>query len=139
MDPTSKWDFSKYTPEVIVINLFQNDASLMRQPTRPEFTAKFPNGPPEAPYIINAYKELLKSIRSKNPTAQIICALGNMDATKDGSPWPGYIQSAVGQLNDKKVFVHMFPYKNTPGHPTIKEHQTMADDLIKFIDANIKW
>ncbi len=139
MDPTSKWDFSKYTPEVIVINLFQNDASLMRSPTRAEFIAKFPNGPPEAPYIINAYKELLKSIRAKNPASQIICALGDMDATKDGSPWPGYIQSAVDQLNDKKVFVHMFPYKNTPGHPTIKEHQAMADDLIKFIDANIKW
>jgi hypothetical protein len=139
MNPNSKWDFSKYTPEVIVINLFQNDASLMRSPTRAEFIAKFPNGPPEAPYIINSYKELLKSIRSKNPTSQIICALGNMDATKEGSPWPGYIQSAVDQLNDKKVFVHMFPYKNTPGHPTIKEHQTMADDLIKFIDANIKW
>jgi len=139
MDPNSKWDFSKYTPEVIVINLFQNDASLMRSPTRAEFIAKFPNGPPEAPYIINAYKELLKSIRSKNPTSQIICALGDMDATKDGSPWPGYIQSAVDQLNDKKVFVHMFTYKNTPGHPTIKEHQGMADDLIKFIDANIKW
>jgi len=139
MDPASKWDFAKYTPEVIVINLFQNDASLMRQPTRPEFVAKFPNGPPEAPYIINAYKELLKSIRGKNPTSQIICALGNMDATKDGSPWPGYIQSAVDQLNDKKVFVHLFAYKNTPGHPTIKEHQAMADDLIRFIDANIKW
>ncbi len=138
-DANSKWDFTKFTPEVVVINLFQNDASLMRSPDRPEFIAKFGTTPPTTAYIIESYKKLLQSIRGKYPNAQIICALGNMDATKEGSPWPGYIQSAVDELNDKKIFVHFFPYKNTPGHPTIKEHQTMADDLIKFIDANVKW
>lgn len=138
-DANSKWDFKQYTPEVIVINLFQNDASLTRSPTRPEYLAKFPSGPPTEAYIVASYKKLLQSIRSKNPDAQIICALGNMDASKEGLPWAGYIQSAVNQLKDKKVLVHIFPYKNTPGHPTIKEQQAMADDLIAFIDANIKW
>ncbi len=138
-DANSKWDFSKYTPEVVVVSLFQNDASLMRSPTRAEFLAKFPSGPPNATYIIDSYKTLVKSIRGKYPKAQIICVLGNMDASKEGSPWPGYIQSAVDQMADKNVFAHIIPYKNTPGHPTIKEHQAMADELIKFIDANIKW
>jgi lysophospholipase L1-like esterase len=138
-DANSKWDFSKYTPEVIVINLFQNDASLTRSPTRPEYLAKFPSGPPTEAYIIQSYKKLVQGIRAKNPNAQIICVLGNMDASKEGLPWPGYIQSAVDELKDKKVFVHIFPYKNTPGHPSIKEQQTMADDLTKFIDAYIKW
>jgi hypothetical protein len=138
-DASSKWDFSKYTPEVVVVSLFQNDASLMRSPDRAEFTPKFPSGPPSAAYIIDAYKTLLQSIRGKNPKAQIVCVLGSMDASKEGSLWPGYIQSAVDKMADKNVFVHIFPYKNTPGHPTIKEHQTMADALIKFMDANIKW
>jgi hypothetical protein len=62
-----------------------------------------------------------------------------MDAVKEGAPWPGYIKKAVEQIGDKKILVHIFPYKNTPGHPSKKEQQAMADDLIAFIDQNIKW
>jgi hypothetical protein len=29
VDSTSKWDFSGYTPDVVVINLFQNDSWLV--------------------------------------------------------------------------------------------------------------
>jgi hypothetical protein len=36
-DSTSKWDFSKYTPDVVVINLFQNDSWLARRHDFPEF------------------------------------------------------------------------------------------------------
>lgn len=31
-DPNSKWDFSKFTPDVVVINLFQNDSWLINNP-----------------------------------------------------------------------------------------------------------
>jgi hypothetical protein len=62
-----------------------------------------------------------------------------MDATKEGSPWPGYIQKAVTELRDKNILTHFFPYKNTSGHPNVKEQQAMADDLIAFIDQNVKW
>jgi len=62
-----------------------------------------------------------------------------MDATKEGSPWPGYIEKAVAQIGDKNILTHFFPYKNTPGHPSVKEQQAMADDLIGFIDQHIKW
>lgn len=65
--------------------------------------------------------------------------LGNMDITKEGSPWPGYVQKAVSQLHDKKIFTYFAPYKDTYGHPKIKEQVTLADGLIKFIDEHIKW
>lgn len=81
----------------------------------------------------------MQNIRSKYPKAQIICALGNMDATQKGSPWPGYIVKAVQQLNDSKIYTHFFPYKNTPGHPKVPEQKQMADNLIAYIDKNIKW
>jgi hypothetical protein len=82
---------------------------------------------------------MVKNIRKRYPKAQILCILGSMDATKDGSPWPGYIEKAVASLSDKSIYTHMIPYKNTPGHPSAKEQQAMADDLIAFIDKNIKW
>jgi len=81
----------------------------------------------------------VKSIREKYPNTSIICALGSMDATKEGSKWPDYIKKAVANLQDKKIYTHLFKYKNTPGHPKINEHQDMADSLIAFIDKNIKW
>jgi hypothetical protein len=62
-----------------------------------------------------------------------------MDATKAGSPWPGYIDKAVAGLNDKNIYTHIIPYKNTNGHPSVKEQQAMADDLIGYLDGVVKW
>ena len=138
-DPNSKWDFSKYTPDLVVINLFQNDSWIVNMHDNDQFKAKFGTTPPTPEFIINAYREFVKSIRSKYPKAQILCILGSMDATKAGSPWPGYIEKAVSVLNDKKIYTHFIPYKNTDGHPSAKEQQAMADDLIRFIDGNIRW
>lgn len=138
-DSTSKWDFTKYTPDLVVINLFQNDAWITQKPDNLEFKHRFGTTAPSAETIISAYKNLVQNIRSKYPKAQIICALGSMDATQKGSPWPGYVEKAVQQLNDNKIYTHFFPYKNTPGHPKVAEQQAMADDLIAFIDQKIKW
>lgn len=138
-DSLSKWDFSKYRPDVVVINIFQNDAWLTKLPDHPQFRIRFPEGAPEEQEIIARYKSFVQGIRAKYPGATIICALGNMDATKEGSLWPGYIQQAVKELNDKKIFTHFFPYKKTKGHPSRREQKQMADSLIEFIEKNIKW
>lgn len=138
-DKTRKWDFSKYQPDVVVINLFQNDSWLVKQPDHAEFKARFGTMAPTDAQIIKAYSNMVKSIRGKYPKAQLICALGNMDATQSGSPWPGYIEKAVARLNDARILTCFFPYKGTAGHPNVKEQQAMADQLISFIDQHVKW
>ncbi|MDD4969689.1 MAG: GDSL-type esterase/lipase family protein [Paludibacter sp.] len=138
-DPASKWDFAAYTPDVVVINLFQNDMWLTASPNHPQFKARFGITPPDVPTIIQSYQNFVKSIRSKYPDASIICVLGSMNATQKGSPWPGYIETAVKGLSDSKILTHFFPYKDTPGHPKAAEQKVMADDLIDFIDKNITW
>jgi hypothetical protein len=138
-DSTSKWDFSKYTPDIVVINLFQNDSWIVNNPQNPQFIARFGTTKPNETFIINSYKNFIKCIRAKYPNSSIICALGNMDATRVGSPWPAYIEKAAKELNDAKIYTHFFPYKDTPGHPKVAEQKAMADDLIEFIDKNIKW
>jgi hypothetical protein len=137
--PEPKWDFSKYTPDVVVINLFQNDSWLVNMPNHEQFKARFGTTPPTPQFLINAYASFVKGIRNKYPKAQIICILGSMDATKAGSPWPGYIQSAVASLHDSRVYFHPIPYKGSYGHPSLKEQQIMADDLIAFMDNTVKW
>jgi Carbohydrate esterase 2 N-terminal/GDSL-like Lipase/Acylhydrolase family len=138
-DSTSKWDFKKFTPDIVVVNLFQNDSWLTSQTNHAQFKNRFGTTKPSEDFIINAYAKFIQLVRSKYPDAQIICCLGNMDATKKGSKWPGYIQSAVTSLNDKKVVTHFFDYKNTPGHPRIKEQELMAKSLIAFIEEKKYW
>jgi lysophospholipase L1-like esterase len=138
-DPNSKWDFSKYTPDVVVINLFQNDSWITNMPNNEQFKARFGTAAPTPDFIVNAYRDFVKTIRKTYPKAQIICILGSMDATKPGSPWPGYIDKAVAELHDKRIYTHFIPYKNTSGHPNAKEQRAMADDLIAFIEKNIVW
>ena len=138
-DSTSKWNFSKYTPDIVVVNLFQNDSWIVNNPQNPQFIARFGATAPTEAFIIESYQNFIKSIRAKYPNSSIICALGNMDATRVGSAWPGYIEKAAKGLNDAKIYTHFFPYKDTPGHPKVAEQKAMADDLIEFIDKNIKW
>jgi len=138
-DSNSKWDFSKFTPDVVVINLFQNDSWLINNPEHEQFKARFGTTRPDENEIVKAYQNLVLKIRGKYPKASIICALGSMDATQKGSPWPGYIKAAVKGLADPKIYTHFFAFKDTPGHPKVAEQKLMADDLIGFIDKNITW
>ena len=138
-DSISKWDFSLYTPDIVVINLFQNDSWLVSMPENEQFKNRFGIKAPDEKLIISSYKNFVSSIRNKYPEASIICALGSMDATKEGSAWPGYIRQAVQQLHDPQIYTHFFDYKNTDGHPRVDEQKAMAKSLIKFIDQTIKW
>lgn len=133
-DSASKWNFSQYTPDIVVVNLFQNDSWIVNQPANAQFKARFGNSKPSEEAIVKAYANFIQSIRRRYPTAKIICCLGNMDATKEDSKWPGYIDAAVALLKDQNIVSHFFQYKNTPGHPKRKEQQAMADDLIAFIE-----
>jgi len=138
-DSTSKWNFAKYTPDLVIINLFQNDSWLVEKPDNAQFKARFGATAPTPEFIISAYSNFVKTIRSKYPKAHIVCILGSMDATKAGSPWPGYIQKAVDGIHDKNIYTHFIAFKNTSGHPNVKEQQAMADDLEAFVAQNMKW
>ncbi len=138
-DPTSKWDFTNDKPDIVVINLFQNDSWLIEKPEHPQFKARFGKQSPDEDFIINAYKNFVSTIRSHYPEANIICILGNMDITKEGSKWSDYVKQAVSVLNDDKIYTHFIPFKNTPGHPNIEEQEALANSLIQFIDDTIEW
>jgi hypothetical protein len=138
-DPSVKWDFTKYTPDVVVINLLQNDYWLTNMPNNEQFKFRFGTQKPTAAFIIEAYRKFVAMLRGKYPAAKIICMLGNMNVTQEGSVYPDYVKEAVSKLNDKNIFTLFVPYKKTPGHPKTKEQKALADSLIAFIDKNITW
>ena len=139
LDETSTWNFSKYIPDIVVVNLLQNDSWLVKKQNSKEFKNTFGETAPTKEFILESYKNFIGKLRKHYPNAEIICALGNMDATKKGSPWPEYINEAVTQLQDTKMHTLFFPYKETPKHPNREEHQKMAQLLIKYIEENIKF
>lgn len=142
LDPTdslSKWDFSKITPDVVVINLFQNDSWLVEMPDHPSFKQRFGDSPPDEEFIINAYIDFVFSIRDKYPEALIICALGSMDATREGSPWPGYVKEAVKRMKDKNIETLFFPFMQKEGHPRVEDNRKMAEKLIAMIEEKTGW
>jgi hypothetical protein len=131
-DSTSKWDFSLYKPDVVVVNLMQNDTWLVNLPEHEEFKKRFGNKAPTD-------KDIIVNLRSNYPKANIICTLGSMDAAKEGSIWVEYIKLAVANLNDKKIYTHFMPYIKATAHPSIQDQEVMATSLIEFIDNNIDW
>ncbi len=137
-DSTTRWNFSAWKPGIVVINLLQNDCALFDVPRHPEFIHRFGRKRPSADFVIRSYAGFIQKIRAEYPDAHIICVLGDMDASRQGSPWPQYI-AAAASLKDSKVYTHIFPYKNTPDHPNAAEHLEMARSLIHFIEEHTDW
>ena len=74
------WDFSKWQPEKILVNLGTNDLSWVKgREMRKEMYKKL-------------YKEFLQLVRSKNPGAMILCVLGIM-----GTELNEYMVKAVNE------------------------------------------
>ena len=137
-DSTSIYDMKNYKPDIVVVNLFQNDSWLVNQPDHEQFARRFPSGEkPSRDDIIEAYTSFAKTLIRHYPKADFIFALGNMDATREGSEWPEMLTEAVHQLRGiaPKDDLHtiFFPYKETKAHPTVEEQKAMARQLTAYI------
>jgi hypothetical protein len=137
-EENSSWNFSNYQPDIVVVNIGQNDSWIVNLEGHPRFMDAFGTTPPTHEFIVNSYKTFISQLREKYPNANIICMLGNMDVTYTDL-WPGYVTQAVQELNDAKIFAHFVPFKGTGGHPSVAEHHLMAESLIGFIETNISW
>ncbi len=138
LDSKSKWDFNKNVPDVVVINLLQNDSWLTSMSNHEEFQKRFGKKAPTEEDIVQSYADFVQKIRDEYPNTSIVCMLGNMDITKTDK-WTGYVSAAVKSLNDEKVYTHFVDFKNTKGHPNIEEQKILAKSLIDFIEKTIDW
>jgi hypothetical protein len=133
-DPNSVWDFSTWTPQVVVINLATND---------------FAKGVPYGLSFEGAYATLLASVRMHYPQALIFCALGPM--LSDAYP-PGeshlttartYIQSVVNGSQDPHIYFIEFPVQGPQTgcdyHPSPTTQLSMSAQLVTAIRAKTGW
>lgn len=134
-DNSSRWDFSRWTPDVVVVNLMQNDSWLIGR------DHKLQPEPDEAGRIA-AYQAFVGQLRALYPKAYIVCALGSMDATRRGSPWPGYVSAAVDRLRaagDRRIDTLFFPFTGYEKHPRVAQHQANADLLTALVRKRMGW
>lgn len=129
---SESWDFTGYTPDVIVVNLGTNDESYTK------------NMEDRVKDYTDSYVEFLKNIRSHNPDAQIICTLGIM-----GNGLYPYVEQAVQdyteETGDAKVCAMPFDVQSPDDgyaadwHPTEATHSKAADKLTAHIKETMGW
>jgi hypothetical protein len=115
-----QWDFSKWQPNLVVINLFQNDSWTIKNPNKDQ--------------IIGKYVDFVKTIRGHYPKTKIVCVLGSMSAGKN--KWAGWVREAVKQLNDAgdtRVSSYIFKIGTGNRHPNKADHAKMAEELTAFL------
>lgn len=119
------WDFGKFNPDCIVINLGTNDASYCATGQRREA-------------FYESYYDFIKFVRNKNPDSYILCVLGDMN----NSLYP-MIEKAVSDYRinsaDYRVEAMMIEFKmgENPvavnGHPGAESNVIAAEMLIRKI------
>lgn len=134
-----RWDFSRYQPQVVVVNVGTNNFARV--------------DPGEARFV-RLYHELVHAVRAAYPKALIVCALGPMlsDAYPEGrsnlTRARRYMKAAVAKLeeaSDPNVAFLEFPeQRHADGlgcgfHPSLKTHELMGEQLTSFIKERMGW
>lgn len=121
------WEFSAYTPQVVIIALGQNNAHPH------DFMAEDYDGK-QALHWRKRYADFIFALRRTYPNATIICTT---TVLMHDAAWDRAIDEVCAAVKDSKV--HHFMYSRngsaTPGHPRIAEHEEMAQELTAFITS----
>lgn len=123
------WDFSKWKPDVVVINLGTNDFSQEIKPTKADF--------------IKGYKKLLSSVRKVYGNIPIFCLTSPMSNSLQFES----VKEACESYADAQVYFipmlsHTLKGKNDLGaayHPSYTGQRKMAMLLIPYISSVMNW
>ena len=132
-DHSQKWDFSKYQPQLVCINLGTNDLST------PNFDIKL---------YEKGYRKLLKTVRSHYPNAKIVLLSGCMLDDNESALQQKVLNTICEDCNkagDKNIF--RFDFSHQTGslgygacwHPSYWQHEKMAGELTPFLREIMNW
>ncbi len=128
-----KWDFSRYQPDVVCVNLGTNDT------TNPSYDTNL---------LADAFKKFLVTLRGHYPKAKIVLLTGTMLKGQRLEDLKHAQQVAIDDAvrrGDMEVYRFDFtPADGTYGwgthrHPSKRQHAHMAEELIPFIRKITGW
>ncbi len=122
-----QWDFSRYTPDCVVIALGQNDANP--EPERiktPEYRRMWKD----------EYIKFLRTLMEKYPAANFVLILTILG---HDHTWDDALEEITREVNSDRVTHFMFRRTGcgTNGHPRATEQEEMAEELYRYISENI--
>ncbi|MBQ5331616.1 MAG: electron transporter RnfD [Oscillospiraceae bacterium] len=125
------WDFSKYTPDIVIFALGQNDAHRADDTTVDIYDEKLRRN------WKDAYKKLISDVNGRYGGKPEIILLTTVLMHDPG--WDDAIDEVTKELCAEGVKAHHFLFsrngKATPGHPRRYEHSEMAGELAKYISS----
>lgn len=121
------WDFSRYTPQVVVVAIGQNDSN-------PEDYMKNDYDGEKAKLWRTRYKAFLEGLRAQYPGAHVVCCTTLLNHNGN---WDQAIGKVCQELGDEKITHYMFHRngRGTPGHLRIPEAEEMAEELASYIEG----
>ncbi|HEY3356589.1 MAG TPA: SGNH/GDSL hydrolase family protein [Polyangia bacterium] len=125
----SRWDFTRFTPDAVVLNLGTNDFSVGRAPPAAAFVA--------------AYGGLVRRIRAAYDRAPVVCTLGPMLSPGELATARAHVAAAVDGLADVHLLEH--PPQDPAdgfgcdGHPSVTTHRRMAARLTALLRTALGW
>lgn len=122
------WDFDRFRPDIVVINLGTNDNSYVKGDAE------------KAKVFAQAYAEFIELVRKNNPDAHIVCTLGAM-----GADLYSAVEDAAAEYTAKTGDTNVSCFKlgsikSSEGyaadwHPTEATQTRCADELVSHLIA----
>ena len=130
---SEKWDFSRYQPDVVCINLGTNDLSTNNY---------------DLSLLKQGYRKLLKMVRQHNPNAKIVFLTGSMlynQELKEAIQILDEIADEARKAGDKEVYRFDMPHIDgeeffgNDYHPNIYQDEKMAGELTAYLRKLMNW
>lgn len=132
-DHSERWDFSKYQPQLVCVNLGTNDFSTDNYDARR--------------YEKN-YRSFLATVREKYPDAKIVLLTGPMLGDKENNIEKAILDRICKDFNkrgDREVYRFDFTFQTgglgygASWHPSKRQHQKMAGELLPYLRKLTGW
>ena len=112
----AEWDFTKFVPDIVVVDLGTNDSLIGTSST----------------IVKSYYTDFLRHLREKYPSAAIFCCYGAMVTSVNS-----LVSEVVESLGDANVYELSLPQISPAAHPKENDHLTNGLSLTGFINATL--
>lgn len=136
-DSTSAWDFSRFTPDLVVIALGTNDFS--------EGGGETPRADLDGDAFVRDYTAFVGTVRDRYPEARLLLVNSPVFDEAKKARLAGYLQQVIDNRRAAgDDTIDRFTYEGRydagcNGHPDLEEHLRMADELEPVVREVMGW